>query len=68
MIPEDRLSLLLSRKNHREALACCERHGYSEGWAICDGALVIYDVDDPPPWFQFERDDDGNSVAEHVVS
>jgi hypothetical protein len=32
------------------------------GWAICDRALVIYDVEDPPAWFRFERDEDGNST------
>lgn len=39
--------------NTRQAVVC---------WAICDGAMVIYDYDDPPPWFKFERDEDGNSV------
>lgn len=60
MIPEDRLQDLLGHKD-----AICETLGYAtqpEGWAICDGALVIYDLDNPPEWFKFERDEDGNSV------
>lgn len=67
-VPDERLQALINQKDSNEALTSCRRHGYVEGWAICDGTLVIYDVDNPPPWFDFERDEDGNSVAEHVVS
>lgn len=44
-----------------EAIGTAEQ---SESWAICDGALVIYDLDNPPKWFAFDRDDDGNSVVD----
>lgn len=62
MIPEDRLQELIARKDADEAQEWCDEHGYSEGWAICDGALVIYDLDAPPAWFQFPRDEDGNAL------
>jgi len=66
MIPEDRLQELIENKDTERAFDWCSEFGYVEGWAICDGALVIYDADDPPAWFRFERDEDGNSVTPEV--
>lgn len=63
-IPDERLQQLISRKNGAEALAWCRGHSYGEGWAIIDGALVIYDHVNPPSWLApvLEiRDDDGNT-------
>jgi hypothetical protein len=64
-IPDDRLQQLIKRKRHGEAVGWCNAHGYSEGWAIIDGALVIYDLDNPPSWLPSdeERDEDGNTPA-----
>lgn len=66
-IPDERLQALIEGKDVEAAQESVERHGYSEGWAICDGALVIYDIDDPPAWFSFERDEDGNSIGLFVA-
>ena len=54
MLSEGRLQQLIENKD--------EYIEESEGWAICDGALVIYDHENPPMWFRFPRDDDGNSI------
>jgi hypothetical protein len=64
MIPEDRLQEILESKDQDAALAACTEHGYVEGWALIDGALVVYDVDTPPTWLApvlATRDDDGNT-------
>ena len=50
MIPDDRLQQIIGVKDHEEAQRWCEEHAYSEGWAIIDGAIVIYNIDDPPDW------------------
>lgn len=55
MLADERLQQIIKNKDVENSM-------YGEGWAICDGALVIYDVEDPPAWFRFERDEDGNSV------
>jgi hypothetical protein len=68
-LPEARLQQLIERKNASEALSWCEAHGYSEGWAIIDGAMVIYDIDNPPVWLApilDLQDDDGNT--DHIVA
>lgn len=65
MIPEARLQQLLGRKDAEEAAAWCAKHGYSEGWALIDGALVIYDCDNPPHRLvpvQEACDEDGYTV------
>ncbi len=62
MIPADRLQQLIAEKDAEAALQWCQEHGYSEGWALIDGALVVYDLDAPPPWLAAvlaERDEDG---------
>ena len=64
MIPEDRLQQILTAKDAEEAARWCTEHNYVEGWAIIDGALVIYDVDAPPHWLVpvlAARDEDGNT-------
>lgn len=57
MLTDDYLQDVIESKDVKAALAT----GQNIGWAICDGALVVYDLDDPPPWFRFERDEEGNS-------
>lgn len=67
MIPDARLQQLIQRKDADEALVWCREHGYGEGWAIIDGALVIYDHEDPPAWLApilALCDEDGNTPAE----
>lgn len=44
------IGAIMGLKDAEEALARCEEYGYSEGWAIRDGAVVIYNLDDPPTW------------------
>jgi hypothetical protein len=70
MLPDDRTQEILASKDHEQALASCRRHGYSESWAIIDGAVVIYNVDAPPHWLPLDRDEDGNTpefvAAMHV--
>jgi hypothetical protein len=64
VIPEDRLQEIILHKDAERALDWCTRHQYSEGWAIIDGAMVIYDIDNPPVWLRpilAMRDEDGNS-------
>jgi hypothetical protein len=48
--PDDRLQEIIESKDPEAALAACQKHGYSEGWCIIDGALVVYDLDAPPAW------------------
>ena len=49
-----------------------ERHGVNptpEGWAIMDGAMVCYDLDDPPVWLRpilDLRDEDGDTS--HILA
>ena len=64
MIPEDRLQQLINDKDADEALRWCNEHGYDEGWAIIDGALVVYDLNNPPSWLpaDSERNEDGNTA------
>lgn len=49
-IPDSRLQELLANKDSDLAAGWCGAHDYSEGWRIIDGALIIYDVDNPPKW------------------
>lgn len=65
MVPGERLAQILNSKDAEEAARSCTEHGYVEGWAIIDGALVIYDVDHPPAWLVpvlDARDEDGNTT------
>lgn len=57
MVPEERLQQIIGSKDEDAALTSCTKHGYSEGWAIRDGALVIYDLDDPPAWLPPDAED-----------
>jgi len=70
MIPEDRLQQLMKAKKGAEAQHWCNKFGYSEGWAIIDGALVIYNLDDPPWWLpkDEDRDENGNTQAPERAS
>lgn len=56
MIPEAALQELIGHKNPKQAMERCQEHGYSEGWALRDGALVVYDCDDPPTWLPADND------------
>jgi hypothetical protein len=51
----DRLQHLISQK---DVIGGAQ---YPEGWAIVDGALIIYDFDNPPHWFPQDRDENGNT-------
>jgi len=65
MIPEERLQEILASKDHEAALAACNEHNYVEGWAIIDGAIVIYDCDASPAWLGSvlaARNEDGNTT------
>jgi len=65
VIPDARLQELIGRKDHEEALRWCTEYGYSEGWTIIDGTLVIHDLDNPPAWLVpvlEARDEDGNTT------
>lgn len=68
MLPDERSQQILTSKDADEALASCTTHGYSEGWAIIDGAVVIYNLDTPPHWLPTDeqRDENGNT-AEFVA-
>lgn len=47
-------------------MSSCMEHGYVESWVIMDGALIVYDPDDPPEWMKeaiASRDDDGNTPS-----
>ena len=64
MIPSDRLQQLLERKDGAEAREWCRKNHYSESWSIIDGALVVFDSDDPPGWLDpvlEDRDEDGHT-------
>jgi hypothetical protein len=52
---DDRLQYLIKNKDTENAVG-------NECWAICDGAMVIYDAENCPEWFKFDRNDDGDSV------
>ena len=70
MIPEDRLQQLIKTKKGAEAQHWCNKYGYSEGWAIIDGSLVIYDIDNPPAWLApvlAVQDEDGNTEIAGVT-
>jgi hypothetical protein len=57
MLGDDRLRELIRRKEDTNP-------AYPEGWAMVDGALVIYDFSDPPAWFKpvlEARNEDGNT-------
>lgn len=64
MLSEDRLQTILESKDTGVPPAQTD-----EGWAIIDGAVVVYDLNDPPRWFPHdeERDEDGRGriVALH---
>jgi len=64
MIPSGRLQQIMATKDHEDV------GNWSEGWAIIDGAIVIYDLDEPPPWLApvlVVRDDDGNTEIDGVT-
>ncbi len=66
MVPEARLQQLIASKDIRRAQHWSDAHGYGEGWAIVDGCLVIYDINDSPRWLAeqlAQRDEDGNTPA-----
>lgn len=67
MIPDDRLQQLIERKDAEEALHWCQEHGYSEGWSIIDGAIVIYDICDGSRWLPSEEERDENGFTEEFV-
>lgn len=70
MIPSDRLQQLISRKDGQEAQDWCDKFNYSEGWALIDGALVIYDLSNPPAWLApvlDAQDEDGNTEIAGVT-
>jgi hypothetical protein len=65
VIPEDRLQQIIKNKDAAEAQRWCNKHGYTESWSIIDGAMVIYDHDNPPLWLApilALQDDDGNTA------
>lgn len=62
MLSYEYLMSVVESKDHERAQIEADHQNTPIGWALCDGALVIYDVNDPPEWFKFEKDDDGNSV------
>lgn len=49
-IPEKCLQQILRDKDAVASASRVASHGYVEGWRIIDGAVVIYDCDDPPMW------------------
>lgn len=64
MIPDPRLQQIMETKDPELALAACTEHGYCESWSIIDGALIIYNLDEPPAWLApvlDARDEDGNT-------
>ena len=66
MVPEPRLQQLIASKDIRRAQKWCDDSGYSEGWALVDGCLVIYDINDSPLWLTdqlIQRDEYGNTPA-----
>ncbi len=67
MIPDERLQHLIDRKDTERALRFCQEHGYSESWSIIDGALVIYNLDDPPSWIPPDEERDENGYTQKFV-
>lgn len=67
MIPDDRLQHLIDRKDTERALRWCQEHQYSESWSIIDGALVIYNLDDPPSWIPTDEERDENGYTQKFV-
>jgi hypothetical protein len=50
-VPDARLQELIAAKDPELAVSWCNKYAYSEGWRITeDGALIIYDCDNPPAW------------------
>lgn len=49
-IPEHCLQQILRSKDTVAAASRVDQNDYVEGWGIRDGAIVIYDVEDPPNW------------------
>lgn len=69
-IPDDRLQEIIENKDAEIAFDWCQKHGYSESWSIIDGALVIFDCDDPPSWLVGvleARDEDGNTETREAT-
>lgn len=66
MLPTGRATQILESKDTAQAQQWCDEHGYSESWAIIDGAVVIFNLDAPPRWMP-ERDEDGNSMIIEVA-
>lgn len=64
MLPEARSQQILATKDTDAARESCITHGYSESWAIIDGAVVIYNFDSPPHWLPTDeqRDENGNTA------
>lgn len=65
MVPADRLQQLIRRKDGWEARQWCKGHNYGESWMIVDGALVVFDFENPPSWLVpiiNGRDDNGNTT------
>ncbi len=64
-LPSGRSQEILQSKDHERALQWCSSYNYAESWAIIDGAVVIYNLDDPPAWLVpvLERlDENGNTL------
>ncbi len=69
-VPDERLQQILEGKDADAAHAAGKKYGYSESWSIIDGALVIFDFDNPPAWLKpvlDARDEDGNTLLAQVV-
>lgn len=61
-LPDGRIQQLFEAKDQSEALRWCTKHRYDEYWSAIDGALVIYNGRNPPPWLKpvlESMDDDG---------
>lgn len=53
MLSDDYIQHVMESKDAERALA----EGKVVGWASIDGAVVIYDLDDPPVWLPGDRHD-----------
>jgi hypothetical protein len=62
MLSEKYLHEVIESKDLELAGAEADANQVVVAWAICDGVLVIYDHDNPPVWFNFPRDENGNSI------
>lgn len=51
-LPDERIQRLFDTKDQAEALRWCTKHQYDEHWSAIDGALVIYNGRNPPPWLR----------------